>query len=122
MGVAGGGDTESSISTADYTPSTERESASPGHMLSYEMLKNPSPDGGLVTTPPNGHADMLLSSHNKSDTLQALAHNDSTPSDVIGGDHMILSDQEKLLFCDCPPDPEISPELNLASIKYDVIL
>ena len=93
-------DTDSSLSTADHT-STEREATPPGHMLSYDMLKNP-PEGGVVAAP-NGRVDTLLTY--KSDTLKAFSHNDSLVTDLC--DHIILSDREKLLFCDCPPDPEI---------------
>ena len=119
-------DTDSSSSTIDHTPS-DRMATPPGHMLSYDMLKNPSPEGLLGATPPlgmpagpeevsttpNGHMETLLT--HKSDTLRAFAHDDSLVTDLA--DHLILSDSERLLFCDCPPDPELPPELNLKSLS-----
>ena len=102
-------DTDSSSSTIDHTPN-DRGTTPPGHMLSYDMLKNPSPDGALAT--PNGHMETLLT--HKSDTLRAFSHDDSLMSDL--NDHLVLGEKEKLLFCDCPPDPEIPPEVNLKSI------
>ena len=102
-------DTDSSSSTIDHTL-TDRAATPTGHMLSYDMLKNTSPEGMLAT--PNGHMDTLLT--HKSDTLRAFSHDDSLVSDL--NDHLVLSEKEKLLFCDCPPDPEIPPEINLKSI------
>ena len=109
-------DTDSSGSTLDHTP-TDRGATPPGHMLSYDMLKNPSPDGMLAAATatantPNGHMETLLT--HKSDTLRAFSHDDSLVADLT--DHFVLSEKEKMLFCDCPPDPEIPPELNLNSI------
>ncbi len=107
------GDTDSSSSTIDHTP-TDRGTTPPGHLLSYDMLKNPSPDGAgpILGATPNGHMDTMLS--HKSDTLRAFSRDDSLVTDL--NDHIFLSDGEKLLFCDCPPDPEIPPEVNLKSI------
>ena len=104
-------DTDSSISTAEHTP-TERETTPPGQLLSYDMLKNSSPAEGMMATPPNGHVEMLLS--HKSDTLKAFSRDDSLVTDLA--DHMTILGSEKLLFCDCPPDPEIPPEINLKSL------
>ena len=118
------GDTDSSSSTIDHTPS-DRMATPTGHVLSYEMLNNPSPEGGLLATPPgpeggmattkppNGHMETLLS--HKSDTLRAFSQDDSLVTD-LSNDQIILSDGERLLFCDCPPDPEIPPELNLKNL------
>lgn len=108
------GDTDSSSSTIDHTP-PDGGATPPGHILSYEMLKNPSPDGlgpAMLGATPNGHMDTMLS--HKSDTLRAFSRDDSLVTDL--NDHLFLSDGEKLLFCDCPPDPEIPPELNLKNI------
>lgn len=119
------GDTDSSSSTIDHTPS-DRMATPTGHVLSYEMLNNPSPEvGGLLATSPgaeggvaaiakpNGHMETLLT--HKSDTLRAFSQDDSLVTD-LSNEHVILSDGEKLLFCDCPPDPEIPPEINLKSL------
>ena len=115
-------DTDSSSSTIDNTPSTtDRADTPPGHLLSYDMLKNPSPDGApnllggatpTFSATPNGHMETMLS--HKSDTLRAFSRDDSLVTDL--NDHIFLTDGEKLLFCDCPPDPEIPPEVNLKSI------
>ena len=116
-------DTDSSSSTIDHTP-TDRVVTPPGHLLSYDMLmKNPSPEGMLATpngsypegalATPNGHMETMLTQ--KSDTLRAFSHNDSLLPDL--NDHLVLTDSEKLLFCDCPPDPEIPPEVDLKAIR-----
>lgn len=108
-------DTDSSISTADHTP-TDREPTPPGPVLSYDILLNRSPDIGLmgaVAIPPNGHVDARLS--HKSDTLRVLSHDDLLTTDL--NDHVTMSDKGKLLFCDCPPDPEIPPGVDLKAIS-----
>jgi len=106
-------DTDSSSSTIDHIPN-DRGTTPPGHMLSYDMLmrKPSSPEGMLAAATPNGHMETLLT--HKSDTLRAFSHDDSLVSDL--NDHLVLSEKEKLLFCNCPPDPEIPPEVNLKSI------
>lgn len=91
-------DTDSSSSTIDHTPSTtDRTDTPPGHLLSYDMLKNPSPDGAPPllggTTPtfsatPNGHMETVLS--HKSDTLRAFSRDDSLVTDL--NDHIFLTD------------------------------
>ena len=105
-------DTDSSISTTDRTPTDQETLASAGHVLSSDIILNHSPDVGVVgtaLTPPNGNMETLFCP--KSDTLHALSHNDSLTNDA---DFLLpVSDKEKLLFCDCPPDPEILPEVNL---------
>ena len=109
-------DTDSSISTTDHTP-TDREGTSPVPMFSYDNLPNHSPDVGVVgpvATPPNGYVETKLS--HKSDTLRVLSQDDLLTSDLH--DHVTTIDKTKLLqFCDCPPDPEIPPGVDLKAIS-----
>ena len=112
-------DTDSSLSTADHTP-TDHESSSTGPVLSCSHFLNTSPDVVTSTTTlatsPNGHVEGRRG--HKSDTLHVLSHNDSLTTDL--SDCLGISDKEKLLFCDCPPDPEIPPEVNLKEISLVV--
>ena len=104
-------DTDSSISTTDYTP-TDRETTPLGPMLSYDNL-NRSPDVG-VAAHPNGHVDTRQS--HKSDILRVMSQDDLLTSELH--DSITAIDKTKLVqFCDCPPDPDISPGLDLKAIS-----
>lgn len=104
-------DTDSSSSTIDHTP-MDRVTTPPGHMLSIDMLKGEGMLGLSPEAVPALNIDTLLS--RKSDTLRAFTSDDALVSDLH--DHLILSDGEQFLFCDCPPDPELTPEINLKAI------
>lgn len=90
--------------------SDERGASPPAPVLSHDIVKNssddyshlsPMPSNGILDTTPPHKADQ---SYHQSDTMA------TEPSDDIS-----LA-EEKVVFCDCPPDPELPQGFNLHNI------
>ena len=104
--------------SAGSTPSTgspERELTSPGLLLSHDLLNSETTPIEHTPTHPNGRIDSLRGHTHKLDTLRAVSHGDSLESDLT--DNVVFQGDERVLFCDCPPDPEIPPTLNLKHLQ-----
>ena len=113
---AGPGELDESISTPTSNENSIERGATPtGLLSSHDLLTNGHSPFEAPLILPNGGMQGTLQTH-KSDTLKAFSRDDSYLTDVTQTDDALVV-EEQAPFCDCPPDPEIPPELNLKHLR-----
>ncbi len=99
----GAGEVEDSLSTP--TSSLDRGTTPP--LMSHDLMKNghspfesPVANGGAIP--------------HRSDTLKAFTQDDSLVTDLTDGN---IGGSGHIPFCDCPPDPDLPPKINLQRLR-----